>query len=315
MTPWLRPTSDVTKRKWLAKHKENRGYFDKEPRTNTDKLQIPPWFNQREYVATLKRKYRDWQQLIGNPKMRVSAQYFVIHDTAGTDEYGKGPDLIDPEDRTATRGIHLWLGPKTRYLHNDWHEKGYGTKMETRSANHHFLHVELIRDKRRLNKPTFYSDKQYQMLAHAYISASIRRGTLLTVTSHNEVDRACVQPLRRSRYSYGHHDPEKFDLNKFYKEISVNLGLPDSGSFGIETHRVNGKNQAGQYNTFINFVKGRTSEAMQYGRVPQATGTWNDRSKHKKQKLRYGWYYVMPVYKVVGGTRYLPRDVPNDLIV
>ncbi len=311
MSVWLRTRSEASKEKWLREQKEDRSYFAKEPNSNADKLPVPPWFKQSSYFATLKTKYSDWQQIAGDYSRALSAQYFVIHDTAGTDEYGKGPGLTDPEDRTATRGIHLWLGPKNRYLGNDWHEKGYGTKMETRAANHHLLHIELVRDKTRLSKPTFYSNKQYQMLAHAYVCASVRRGTLLTTTSHNEVDRACVQPLSGGRYTYGHHDPEKFDLGKLYGLIADILGLPASATFGIEPHRVNGKNLGGQYNSFINYVKGRTSEAMQYGPVLNATGPNNDRGKHKKMKLKYGWYYVMPVYKTVGGVRYLPRDVPN----
>jgi hypothetical protein len=188
---------------------------------------------------------------------------------------------------------------------------GYGTKMESGAANKWLLHVELSRDGDLANTNTHYNESQYYRLALAYIFASARKGKFLTVTAHNEVDRACcVYDDAQQRFvDYGHHDPEKFDLKHWYGIVAACAGLPGECTFGIEPARVNGRNNGGQRNVFIDFVKGNVQAVDQYGPVPSVTAANTDARRHKKVRHpRYGEYYDLPVTQQVAGRRVLPRD-------
>jgi len=299
----------------IEQEKKQRSYFDREPKSNVDKCRTPPSpsFAALKAKATAEFDADTAEKLAGPDTANVDARYFVIHDTAGTTEPGTGPNELNPHDKASTRGIHLWIGARKLYRQHDWGTAGYGTKMESRAANRHFLHVEMTRDRHLANDPTFYNEGQYRKLAYGYLFASLRRGRFLTVTSHNEVDRACCyfNDTTGKFTSYGHNDPVKFDLGELYRTIAELVGLPADATFGIEPKRVNGKNFGGQVNVMIQYVKGLTDEANQYGNVPWATGSNDDRNLHKKVKhSSFGMYYDLPIYRIVNGTRYLPRDVP-----
>jgi hypothetical protein len=250
-------------------------------------------------------------ELGGDRSSPVYAKFFVIHDTAGFDEYGTAAGETNPSQRSSTRGIHLWISARATHLQRDWGSGGFGTKMETGAENRHFLHVELSRDRALEQASTFYNDSQYDRLAVAYLFASARKGKFITVTSHNEVDRACCvyDDQRRSFKDYGHHDPERFDLERWYKRVSAIADLPAESTFGIEPQRVNGRNLGGQRNVFIDFAKGASDEVDQYGRVQSVTSANSDSNRHKKVRHpQYGEYYDLPVTVRLAGRSILPRD-------
>lgn len=292
--------------------KAQRSYFSNEPRTNVDKVRCPPWLRDGTWEHAVETLGEDIaRELAGDRDVSVAARFFVIHDTAGFDEYGVGAGRTDPSQRGSTRGIHLWISARSTYLQRDWARGGFGTKLDSGTDNRHFLHVELSRDPALEAAETFYNDSQYQRLAFAYLFASARRGRFLTVTSHNEVDRACcVYNDQAGRFeAYGHHDPERFDLGGWYALVSAIADLPDDTTFGIEPQRVNGRNLGGQKNVFIDYAKGTVDEVDQYGRVPSITTANSDSGRHKKVRHpRYGEYYDLPVTTTVNERRVLPRD-------
>lgn len=292
--------------------KSQRSYFPKEPETNVDKVRCPPGLLDRCLaLATAELGNAVAGALAGDRTLPVAARFFVIHDTDNFLEYGTGAGQTDPSARGATRGIHLWLSPRATHRQHDWHQPGFGTKMDSGTPNKHFLHVELSRDRQLQAAETFYNDSQYRRLAFAYLFASARKGKFITVTSHNEVDRACCvyDDATQTFKSYGHHDPERFDLGRWYGIVAAIADLPADATFGIEPERVNGRNLGGQKNVFIDYAKGNVDEVDQYGRVPWVTTANSDAARHKKVRHSdYGEYYDLPITRTVGGRRVLPRD-------
>ena len=292
--------------------KSQRSYFRREPATNVDRIRTPPGLWER-CLASARGAFGNTvaAALSGDATQPVTARFFVIHDTADSLEYGTGSGQTDPSRRSATRGIHLWISARATHLQRDWHRPGNGTKMEMGAENRHFLHVELSRDAALSTAATHFNDSQYERLAHAYLFASARRGRFLTVTSHNEVDRACCVFNDQTGLfeDYGHADPEKFNLKRWYALVAKLADLPDDTTFGIEPERVNGKNLGGQKNVMIDYAKGLVDEVDQYGQVPFLTRTTSDAGRHKKVRhSSYGEYYDLPITKTVNGRRVLPRD-------
>jgi hypothetical protein len=108
--------------------------------------------------------------------------------------------------------------------------------------------------------------QQYDDLANAYIVASLRRGRFLTVTAHRELDRSVVS--RTNHANLGHGDPLFFDVDYFYEVICRKLLLPVGTTFGIQSNRLTGNaasNRIGQVNEFVNYVRGTSAAANQYG--------------------------------------------------
>jgi hypothetical protein len=290
--------------------KAQRPFLANEPKTNVDGLPCPPdlWDRCWDW-AVAKFGEATAKTLAGDVAKPVTARFFVLHDTAGTAEYGVGTGLTQPS--AAGKGIHLWLSAKASYQQLDWHLPGYGTKMESRAANRHFLHVEMSRDPALLEQVTIYNLGQYQRLACAYLFACARAKRFITVTAHNEVDRAVAyyDDAAQVFKDYGHADPEKFALGSWYKIVTDIADLPGDTTFGIEASRVNGKNMGGQRNVFIAFVKGTVDHAAQYGPVPWITPANTDKALHKKVRHpSYGEYYDLPITVTQNGKPVLPRD-------
>lgn len=282
--------------------------FPNEPQHNIDQLPIPAWVDSQLFYKEFIQKHGDEAKtIIGDASKKVQAQYFVLHDTAVAADF--------TQNRIKGKGIHLWVNAKSPVvLGNDWHVKGLGVKLERRK-NNSFVHVEITRDKELQkavqqktkgkkisyeeiskaggikNFGTYYTDKQYELVAYAYIVASIRKGKFLTVTIHREIDRSVVVRRQNGQYGYGHDDPQFFDLNYFYSIICRLLKMPVKVSFGIQNERALAQKQSnmpGYVNSFIPFVTGDATAANQYGELmrlnPQAT-------KYKVIKLKHGYYY------------------------
>ncbi|MCB1735347.1 MAG: hypothetical protein H6981_10765 [Gammaproteobacteria bacterium] len=271
---------------WLATHKPTRGRFPDEPQTNIDGLPIPDWLDHDKILDRLRLHYyvqhdaltaahkntdhksRTPEHLIGTaPKTAISANYFVVHDTADTQERTDA-DVVH-------KGIHLWISPITLAHDRDWSASAVGTKIENQTNNLHFIHVEMSRHVTAANVAnaaannypnpgisteraanTLFTKQQYEDLAHAYIVNCLRRGRFLTVTVHKEVDRNIAN---------GHNDPEHFDMAYFYRLINKKLMMPSDTTYGIEPVRAAGNNLAGQENMFIDYVKGDVACVDQYG--------------------------------------------------
>ena len=293
---------------WLQLHSKTKVRFAHEPEYNIDQLPIPDWVNPQTFYSDFIKKHGDnARTIIGNATQKVLARYFVLHDTAVAAEF--------TPSRIKGKGIHLWLNAKTPVLlGNDWHIKGLGVKLE-RSKNNSFVHVEITRDaalfkkvqqKTKGKRPsgeeitkeggvrnfgTYYNDLQYELLAYAYLVASLRKGSFLTVTMHREVDRSVVVNRGAGKYGYGHDDPQFFDLNYFYEIICRLLNLPLKASFGIQNDRALAQkqgNMAGYVNEFIPFVTGDAAAANQYGELKRLTAAT---VKYKLVKLKHGTYY------------------------
>lgn len=271
---------------WLDRNKAAKSFFSEESEYNIDQYEIPKWLDKDKLFDTfIKRIGTDAATIVGDRTQPVTAKYFVIHDTAGTNE-------PDPKSSTVSKSaVHCWLGISTVLLHRDWNLKGDATKVET-TTNGCFVHTELTQHPRQLEEikdvkapGTAYTYRQYFLLAFAYVVASLRKGRFLTVTLHREVDRAIkydnpdYDPAKKGspKYLSGHGDPYKFDIKFFYKMVSAIIGMPEGFTFGIQESRVlyhNGGNLDGQVNEFIDFVTGKVPFANQYG-----DPKWNRASK------------------------------------
>ncbi|MCP5142823.1 MAG: hypothetical protein H6926_01000 [Chromatiales bacterium] len=278
---------------WLKTNKPSRGRFPNEPATNIDGLPIPDWMDHDKILDRLRLHYyrqhdaltaahrtanktRTPAHIIGtSPKTAITANYFVVHDTAGTNEY------VDAD--AVHKGVHLWISPISLAQDRDWSASAVATKIENRTNNLHFIHVELIRHvaasgpaaannypnpgiSTERDANTLFTRQQYEDLAHAYIVNSLRRGRFLTVTVHKEVDRNIAN---------GHNDPEHFDMAYFYQLISAKLLLPADTTFGIEPTRAARNNLAGELNMFIDYVKGDVGCVNQYGAIGSKPGGGN----------------------------------------
>lgn len=296
---------------WFSISEKGKKYFPNEPAHNADQFPIPPWITASKVFQQFREKYgSEANTIIGNETQKVSARYFVIHDTAVAADFTL--------NRVKDKGIHLWLNARKPVVQaRDWHVKGLGVKLE-RKRNHCFLHIEVTRDpdlfravEQKAKKfknghvpasefeaagglkqfGTYYTDKQYELLAYAYIVASLRKGSFLTVTIHREVDRSVVRNIGNGKWGYGHNDPQFFDLKYFYALICSILSLPSHLTFGIQYDRhledFQG-NKAGRQNAFIPFVVGDTWAANQYGNIERLNPA---QTPYKTVKLKHGYYY------------------------
>jgi hypothetical protein len=276
---------------WLANNTPLRGRFPDEPSTNIDGLEVPPWVDQAKVFQSLEDHYNAQHaaltaadlaqpfsrlpgQILGaNQAVPVTANYFVLHDTA---------DTAERRDGAAPADANLYIGTVSLARSLDWHDAGNATKLEFGGTTC-FVHTELTRatggsitnaspdSYPNQGISTFraagtrYTDQQYDDLANAYIVASIRRGRFLTVTAHKEVDRSAA--LRGSPNTAGHNDPEDFDLGHLYELVNRKLGMPLGTTYGITQERMNTPNQRQQVNEFIEYARGNVAAANQYGRV------------------------------------------------
>lgn len=274
---------------WTQEQMAARTYFPDEPATNADGLPIPPWFDPDGFLDHLRTEYaaqdaavtadqrrggnsRSAAAIIGDPAQAVPARYFVVHDTAGY------RDMLAANLRPHQRGVHLWIGAVNLLLARDWHLGGDATALENRN-NTHFVHVELTRhrpgaDGLAQQAGTLFTDRQYDDLANAYVVACIRRGTLLTVTVHREVDRGI---------DGAHNDPEDFDMERFYRIVAEKLAMPAGTSFGIAPARAALANGASHANAFWELWSGASPAANQYGAVRRnvtgAAAPWDARAR------------------------------------
>ena len=312
---------------WYDSVASLKNKFPNEPQNNIDQLPIPAWINADSFYEEFIEKHSDdARTIIGDASEKVLAQYFVLHDTAVAADF--------TQSRVKGKGIHLWVNAKSPVLlGNDWHVKGLGVKLERRK-NNSFVHVEITRDKELQkavqqktkgkkisyeeiikaggikNFGTYYTDKQYELVAYAYLVASIRKGKFLTVTIHREVDRGVVVKRLNGQYGYGHDDPQFFDLNCFYSIVCRLLKMPVKVSFGIQSERAlvhKQGNMPGYINSFIPFVAGDAGAANQYGELmrlnPQTT-------KYKVSKLKYGYYYDVTHLK----NKLLQTEVDDEIL-
>jgi hypothetical protein len=274
--------------KWLGANRPMRRRFPNEPATNLDGLPIPPWVDVKAVFDHLRRHYdgqhaalttadqtrkcsRTPTEILGaNLTTPVTANYFVLHDTAGT---------RDHTSASKNGGVHLWIGTVSLARGADWDQAGEATKLETGNRSC-FVHVELTRAtdssittaaantyrkagiSTARSAGTRYTDQQYDDLANAYIVASVRRGRFLTVTAHKEIDRSAG--LRRDPTQRGHDDPEDLDVERLYRLISRKLALPVDTTFGIGQQRIDSRNLAGHANSFIEYARGNAAAADQY---------------------------------------------------
>jgi len=285
MFNWLDDFVDAAERiVWVTSNIATKSFFPKEPKNNIDQFSIPYWFNEDDFYNSFISEYgEDARKIIGDTTKPVIASYFVIHDTAG----GKEPNTANIDANSNTKGIHLFLGTeetvfrphKKPGIENDWHTLGWGVLVGNKRPEE-FVHIELSpysnysvmnKDKYKesldigidgvIDSETNFTIRQYELLALAYLVCSLRRGKLLTVTTHREVD--------FSYSSNAHGDPKDFDFNYFYQLIASFLGL-DNVTFGIQQDRAYFHNQTnldGYTNEFWPFVKRKPGvlRANQYG--------------------------------------------------
>jgi hypothetical protein len=291
---------------WFNATKKLKNKFPNEPETNLDQLPIPSWVDKDAVFSDFKTKHgADAITVIGDATKPVKARYFVIHDTAVTGDYTPA--------RVKGKGVHLWVNAKAPVvLSRDWSEKGQAVKLE-RGLNHSFVHIELSRDPFLLKEVqkktggkkvsyqqfvntggvrafgTYYNDRQYELLAYAYVVASLRKGKFLTVTIHREVDRSVIKRTN-GKIKWGHDDPQFFDLDYFYSLVSAVFKIPKA-TYGIQTERslaYEQRNLAGFANEFIPFVTGEVQAANQYGPLQKLNPAT---TKHTIVKLKTGLYY------------------------
>lgn len=300
--------SEDTFSNWQKSVADLKTRFPSEPEHNIDQLPIPGWLDHnRIYTDFIQKHGNEARTIIGDASKKVSARYFVLHDTAVAADFKQA--------QIKGKGIHLWVNAQSPVLSgNDWHIKGLGVKLE-RKRNNAFVHVEITRDKelqkavqRKTNGKkvssdviinaggirnfgTYYTDKQYELVAYAYLVASLRRGKFLTVTIHREVDRSVVVRRPNQQYGYGHDDPQFFDIDYFYRIICRLLSFPEKMTFGIQRDRVLAQkqsNMAGYQNMFIPYVAGHVTAANQYGELIRLNPA---SSRYKTVKLKHGYYY------------------------
>jgi subtilisin family serine protease len=298
--PSFRSSFPGTRDSWINQNRPARARLrPREPLTNVDGLPIPDWVDEQFVFDKLRAHYdsqqaeltaaelargysREPQRILGsNPAAPfaaaapVAANYFVVHDTAGTRDRTNN-DVVGSD-------VHLWIGRVSLARSRDWNVAGGedATKLEGHN-NHCFVHIELTRaiqgpvgaaaadaDPRATISTdraagSRFTGQQLEDLANAYIVVSLRRGRFLTVTTHKELDRSATN---WSLTESGHNDPEDFDVQHFYELITTKLMMPPGTTYGIEQARVNTPNQRGQVNEFIEYVRGNVAAADQYGPV------------------------------------------------
>lgn len=171
----------------------------------------------------------------------VTARWFVVHDTGGPGSY------TSTSIPTKARGVHLFLNRASKdgtVLQHDFSEPGTATKFEKKAHHPEFqglmVHVEMAATHATWNVDDNYTEFQLSSLAWAYIFASFRSKSYLTITGHREVDRGFPQ---------GHNDPRGFDYDAFYERLCKILGLTGR-SFGLMNLRGKVNNDSSAINTF-----------------------------------------------------------------
>ncbi|MCC6411165.1 MAG: hypothetical protein IT270_05880 [Saprospiraceae bacterium] len=279
--PLSLPVSPLVGTPWWNTNLSSKKFFADEPQNNIDQFTIPPSVNAETVYNNFATAHPTHAAtIIGDRTKAVTAQYFVVHDR-GDGVHSDAPASVDDINPSA-RGTHLYIGFQRVLRVNDWHQAGDGTKLERRS-NTCFVHTELTQHRQGTNQVrendtlikasgTRFTLWQYDMLAYAYIVASLRRGRFLTVTLHREMDRALQD---------GHGDPRDFDVNYFYQRINelIGFGAASGFTYGIQNDRVMSLrqvNMAGYVNEFLPYAAGTTHAANQYGpprRNPD--GSWD----------------------------------------
>lgn len=318
--------SEMEFNNWFNAVARSKSRFPDEPEYNIDQLSLPTWVNATAVYEDFVQKYGgEANAIIGDAVQKVHARYFVIHDTAGTTDYTL--------NMVKGKWIHLWANSRLPVVQaRDWHKEGLGVKLE-KKLNRSFVHVEIVRDpalqkqvqqktkgkKVSLddlakhggirNFGTYYNDRQYELVAYAYVVASLRRGKFLTVTMHREVDRSVVLKRKDGKLGYGHDDPQFFDIDYFYSIIRRILAIPGKATFGIQNERAMANKQsnlAGDVNAFIPYVTGSVEAANQYGPLkridPKAT-------VNKLMRLKHGYYY--DVTRLTN--RFLEAEIDEEL--
>jgi hypothetical protein len=160
--------------------------------------------------------------------MNVTAEWFVVHDTAG----GAVPTSLAGIEHNDS-GVHLFLDQRRLFLHNDFHEPHTATRFEASHSEFQgkLIHVEnaytladSVPGSDGPHPPPPRSGYNYEALALAYIFASYRARRWLTVTAHLEVDRGIPG---------AHHDPRGFSFARFYQTIIACMGGPRESSLGL----------------------------------------------------------------------------------
>nr|WP_321245655.1 S8 family serine peptidase [uncultured Psychroserpens sp.] len=268
------------KEQWINEKKLEKTFLANETANNICLLPIPVWFNATNFQNNfIGRHGAVANEMLGNPATPVTADYFVIHDTAGSNEISR--------TFASRKGIHLWLNIGNVIQARDWGQRGSGVKIE-RGNNGCFVHTELTRHPQLdaavagvKDAGTYYTNRQYELLAYAYVICSIRKGRLLEVTIHREVDRSVEYHTRSGATTYGHGDPKHFNINTFYNLVNQLLQMPNTNyTFGIQHSRVIAQgenNRAGYTNAFIPFVENRTARANQYGTISHRTNSRGNR--------------------------------------
>lgn len=270
----VRPWNNAVKTQWINEKILDKTFLQHEPNTNICLLPFPEWVNLEAFQNNFIHRYGEVaNEMLGDPTSTVTADYFVIHDTAGTRDITRA--------RAARKGVHLWLNIENAILAKDWGERGSGVKIE-RGNNGCFVHTELVRHPQLdtaisniKDGGTYYTYRQYELLALAYIICSIRKGRLLEVTIHREVDRSVEYRTSEGLTTYGHGDPKHFNIDTFYSLVNSFLQMPTTDyTYGIQHSRVmaqNQSNRAGFTNAFIPYVENIVNRANQYGAIEHRT--------------------------------------------
>jgi hypothetical protein len=205
-------------------------------------------------VAAPPRDAAAWKALLAK-SARVTAPYFLVHDTGG----GSSVPTTAPGKKAADRGVHLFIGKGNAFLNHDYATPHTATECEYPSRHPEFdgkiIHMEILNSSLSItpNPPDTYADKDYLFAALAYVYASYRAGEWLTVTCHLEVDRG---------YAGGHCDPRGFSFDKLYNRVGVLVPSVSGKTFGILQARIgDNTNQSNYKNTF----------PAQYGAVQRET--------------------------------------------
>lgn len=258
---------DNLKFQWIQQQLASKTFIIDESQHNLCQIPFPLWINKDVFKNDFISKHNAHARtILGDTTRPVTASYFVIHDTAATNEANNRTKPV------GTTGIHMWLNNDGAHRTHDWDHRGDGTKVE-RGNNGCFVHTELVRHPQMdgavagvKQAGTYYTDLQYELLAYAYAVCSMRKGSLLEVTIHRELDRSIQN---------GHNDPQHFNMNRFYSLVDGILGMPISQlhpplrdfTYGIEHDRImqhRQDNWSGYRNEFIPYVEATVTRAEQY---------------------------------------------------
>lgn len=103
---------------WIKDNLDKKSFIIDESRHNLCLLPFPTWIDTTIFKNYfIKRHGENANIILGDTSKPVTANYFVIHDTAGT---------------TSTKaikrtGVHLWLNIDGAFQTHDWHYRGDAT--------------------------------------------------------------------------------------------------------------------------------------------------------------------------------------------